>query len=83
MHERELSYFVNMTELDLSENSLRDLNGLHVLKQLTKLWVQNNRIEIITFSPERSLENLQVLDLSYNKIQHDTIKNLFYLPSLK
>lgn len=72
-----------MTELDLSENALRDLNGLHVLKQLTKLWMQNNRIEIITFSPERSLENLQFLDLSYNKIQHDTIKNLFYLPSLK
>ena len=57
---------VNLRELDLYLNEIRNLSPLEGLQDLTSLKLSLNEIEDI--SPLSGLANLTMLDLSYNKI---------------
>ena len=78
-----MNYFINLIEIDLSENNLKDIDKLAALKSLERLHLQNNFIENINFNEFRFFEKLITLDLSYNKINPQTIINLSYTPTLK
>lgn len=81
--ENDLAYFENLTRLDLSENSIRDIRKLSALKALNRLELQNNGIEDINFEEKDGLENLLDLDLGYNKIRYPTLLNLSIHPKLR
>lgn len=81
--ENDMVYFENLSRLDLSENSIRDIRKLTALKALNKLELQNNGIEDINFTEADPLELLQELDLSYNKIHSPTLENLFMHQKLR
>ena len=57
---------MNLRELDLYLNEIRNLSPLEGLQDLTSLKLSLNEIEDI--SPLSGLANLTMLDLSYNKI---------------
>lgn len=79
----DLKYFVNLEELDLSENhiNIMDLMNLPVLKSLK---IRSSMLEQIAMgnSPQ-FFANLQNLDLAFNKLNFQQIKNVFHLPILK
>lgn len=81
--EADLPFFENLTRMDLSENCFKDIRKLSALKALNRLELQNNGIEEINFEEKDALENLQELDLGYNKIRFTTILNLEVHPKLR
>jgi len=81
--ENDMAYFENLTRLDLSENSIKDIRKLSALKALNRLELQNNGIEDINFKEADNLDFLQEVDLSYNKINFPTLENLFIHEKLR
>jgi hypothetical protein len=81
--ENDLNYFVNLIEIDLSENNLKEPHKLSGLTALEKLHLQNNGIENINFSEYRRFDKLLMLDLSYNQLNPVTLDNLKWIPTLR
>ena len=82
MIEEDLSYFQNLTSLDLSDNRIR-LEQLKNLKSLTELNIQYNQIQAI---PELTIEDfpsLESLNLSYNQLHFNSVQNLTAIRRLK
>ena len=67
--------------LDLSENSITDLNPINNLKNLKKLLLKRNRLGNLASNFAASFPNLQELDLSGNAIQE--LPDIFLLPHLR
>ena len=61
-----LRALINLTELDLGENSITDISALAELKHLTVLMLDNN--DISDLSPLAGLRKLTTLYLTYNHI---------------
>ena len=57
---------VNLTYLDLSQNTIRNLTPLTSMSNLQEAYLQNNAINDLT--PLSSLQNLAKLDVSYNML---------------
>lgn len=79
----DLKYFVNIEELDLSENfvNINDLSSLPILRSLK---MRSSMLEHISIekTPNTFL-NLQNLDLAFNKLSHEEMRNLFHLPQIR
>eukprot|EP00058_Branchiostoma_floridae_P004542 XP_002590030.1 hypothetical protein BRAFLDRAFT_81648 [Branchiostoma floridae] len=56
--------------LDLQENAIRNLTDVPVLKNLIRLFLQNNRIEIVNWEALENLPSLRTLSLKRNRITH-------------
>jgi Leucine-rich repeat (LRR) protein len=65
--------------LDLSDNSISDINSLWNLQRIEELYLSDNQIEII--DAIGNLKNLRIVDLSSNKI--DDISILLHLEHLE
>ena len=77
----DLKFFNNLIDLDLSENYV-NFDHITNLKELVVLSLQDNQIKEI---PIQSSEFpvLQMLDISYNQINHPSIKNLMNLENIQ
>ena len=58
----DLSYFPNLTKLELSNNNLRSLTGIHALPKLEYLDISQN--QIINYGPLLELKHLKTLVVS-------------------
>jgi Leucine-rich repeat (LRR) protein len=79
--EEDLAYFKNLVFLDISDNHI-SIEQILNLSSLVELNVQYNSIDHIYLPPE-AFPNLEVLNLSYNKIPPSHIQDLKHLRSLK
>ena len=61
-----LSGAVNVTELDLSGNAIRDFSALASMKELTRLDLSSNALEDL--EDVTALSSLQALNVSYNSL---------------
>ncbi|XP_056162571.1 receptor-like protein 13 [Syzygium oleosum] len=93
------SLFLPLEELqvlDLSQHSLLDLNGTLHLKRLKRLYLSSNYLERVpSWYKQTSVEaqisssiqlegvNLEVLDLSNNKLANDSLADITRMTSLK
>ncbi|XP_078500760.1 leucine-rich repeat neuronal protein 2 [Lissotriton helveticus] len=70
VEQSELSYLVNLTELDLSQNSFSDLTDFEVksLPQLLSLHLEENQLSYLPDHSFSSLGNLQELYLNHNQL---------------
>ena len=80
--EEDLCYFQNLTHLDLADNKVR-LEQLRNLKFLQELNLQFNSITMIPPLSDKDFTNLEVLNLSYNKFNFDSIRSLYSCTNLK
>ncbi|CAA2966837.1 LRR receptor-like serine threonine- kinase GSO1 [Olea europaea subsp. europaea] len=64
-----LNDFINLKELDLSQNKLRSLGTIYGLKYLKVLNLQSNYFNNSIFSSLHGLSSLKSLDFSYNKLK--------------
>jgi len=71
-----------LTTLDLADNKVR-LEQLRNLKYLQDLNLQFNSITQIPPLGEKDFNSLEVLNLSYNKLGFESIRNLFTCRNLK
>ena len=76
----DLSFFTGLSFLDASENLL-DLAPFGILPRLKDLKLACNNIT--TVSRISGFENLQTLDLSYNKLALSSVQALDFLPNLR
>jgi hypothetical protein len=74
-----VEYCIHAVIIDLSDNSITDINGLWNLQRIEELYLSDNQLEII--DAISNLKNLRVLDLSSNRI--DDISPLFHLEKLE
>jgi internalin A len=74
-----LESLTNLKELDLSDNSINEIQGLETLTKLEKFDLSHNSVKEI--QGLGNLRNLQELDLSWNKIKK--IQGLENLTNLK
>jgi Leucine-rich repeat (LRR) protein len=74
--EEDLCYFQNLTTLDLSDNKVR-LEQLRNLRYLSDLNLQFNQIQMIPSLQERDFTALEILNLSYNKLNFESIRSLY------
>ncbi len=73
-----LEDFQAVTELNLENKDISDLQGIQYLTNLKKLYLRGNNIKFI--EPLKNLTNLEVLALNNNKIED--VKPLSYLKEL-
>eukprot|EP01029_Cantina_marsupialis_P028714 TRINITY_DN777914_c0_g1_i1.p1 TRINITY_DN777914_c0_g1~~TRINITY_DN777914_c0_g1_i1.p1 ORF type:complete len:599 (-),score=160.40 TRINITY_DN777914_c0_g1_i1:133-1929(-) len=78
----DLSFFVNLTNLDISENSL-PFEPFGSLPSLKELHMHCNLIRNIAALAPGSFPKLEILNLSYNCLSHDSILNLAAIPNLR
>eukprot|EP00040_Diaphanoeca_grandis_P021627 m.115435 g.115435 ORF g.115435 m.115435 type:complete len:713 (-) comp28423_c0_seq1:448-2586(-) len=78
----DLSKFRNLVHLDCSGNELFNLDDFDGLPKLELLELALNKISILAIS-NHSFQHLTLLDLSYNRINADTIPELGKLPKLR
>jgi len=77
-----LSNLTSLLQLDLTKNLIADVHPLVTLKKLKKLFLANNKLA-------RNLDNLatlpylELLDLRYNIINEDHLKQILRLPFLR
>lgn len=78
--EDDLSFFTGLLKLDVSENKLKlsQFSGLPRLKELRIACNTIRAVETLSGFPR-----LQVLDLSYNALTMDGIRQLYALPNLR
>eukprot|EP00058_Branchiostoma_floridae_P027346 XP_002612837.1 hypothetical protein BRAFLDRAFT_67215 [Branchiostoma floridae] len=73
----------NTAVLDLQQNAIRNLTDVPVLKNLIRLFLQDNRIETVDWEALGNLPSLKALSLKRNRLTHVsldlTVQNL---PSL-
>ena len=69
--------------LDLSGNKLASLAALTCLPVLHTLLLPGNCVASLTDCPTGSFASLEVLDLSFNAIQHDCLPQLGQWPQLR
>ena len=60
------SQFLGFVELDLSNRSINNIDGIEYFRNLEILHLQQNKISDV--SPLETLTNLRILDLGYNRI---------------
>ncbi len=78
-----MKYFVNLEELDISENPI-NINDLRFLPVLRSLKLRSSMLEQIPIDPNPDIfANLQILDLGFNKLPSMEIKNIFNIPTLR
>ncbi|CAI9766407.1 unnamed protein product [Fraxinus pennsylvanica] len=65
----DLNDFINLRELDLSDNKFRSLGTIYGLKNLKVLNLQSNFFNNSIFSSLHGLSSLKSLDLSYNELK--------------
>eukprot|EP00058_Branchiostoma_floridae_P027348 XP_002612839.1 hypothetical protein BRAFLDRAFT_67213 [Branchiostoma floridae] len=71
------------TVLDLQGNAIRNLTDVPVLKNLIRLFLQNNRIETVDWAALGNLPSLKSLSLKRNRLTHVSLDlALQKLPSL-
>ena len=80
--EEDLCYFQNLTTLDLADNKVR-MEQLRNLKYLQDLNLQFNSIHQIPSLGDKDFMALESLNLSYNKLNFDSIRNLYQCKNLK
>ena len=80
--EEDLCYFQNLTSLDLSDNKVR-LEQLKNLRYLQELNLQFNHIQAVPVLNDKDFNQLEVLNLSYNKLNYECIRNLYVCKKLK
>lgn len=80
--EEDLCYFQNLSSLDLADNRVR-LEQLKNLKYLSDLSLQFNQICKIPTLSEHDFSNLENLNLSYNRLQPESIRSLFVCTQLR
>eukprot|EP00300_Choanocystis_sp_HF-7_P000742 c10613_g1_i1.p1 GENE.c10613_g1_i1~~c10613_g1_i1.p1 ORF type:complete len:139 (+),score=24.46 c10613_g1_i1:166-582(+) len=69
--------------IDLSENEIRKLDNLPLLRRLHTLFLNNNRITRISETVGPALPNLQTLMLTNNQIQElNDLHNLSFMTKL-
>jgi len=78
--EDDLPYFSELIIADVSENNL-SLESFGALPALQDLRIACNRISII--NELRGFDRLQYLDLSYNRLNINSVQNLDGIPNLK
>lgn len=76
-----VKHLENLSVLDLSQNRIESVNGSY-FRQLTELLLAHNRITDISKIITGTMENLQVLNLSYNNLKYVKEDNLKLLGSL-
>jgi Leucine-rich repeat (LRR) protein len=81
--EDDLSFFTGLLKLDVSENKLK-LNHFSCLPRLKELRIACNMVRNIEgLAGDGGFARLQVLDLSYNALNQESIRELYILPSLR
>ena len=80
--EEDLCYFQNLTALDLADNKVR-MEQLRNLKYLQELNLQFNQISQIPPLGEKDFSGLENLNLSYNKLNFESIRSLYSCKNLK
>ncbi len=78
--EDDLFFFTGLLMLDVSENKLR-LQCFELLPRLKELRIACNSIRYI--DAIKGYPRLQVLDLSYNAISMDSLRQLYAIPNLR
>lgn len=73
--EEDLKYFKNLVSLDLSDNSIK-LHELYNLEALVDLNLMCNRLNAILDIPTGTFEYMEVLNLSFNRVQAAHISHL-------
>lgn len=82
--DREVAYiagFTSLEELYLDDNRIANLDRLSRFDRLRLLSARGNRIE--TLSPLFTLQNIEILDLSYNERLQDDPRRMAELRSLR
>ncbi len=70
-----ISKLVNLEELYLSDNQIKNISDLKILKNISELDLSNNQIKDISFL--QNLKNIKLLDLYSNQIKDiSVLKNL-------
>eukprot|EP00736_Rhodelphis_marinus_P011943 Rmarinus@m.23628 len=77
----DLPFFVNLTYLDLCDNSVQ-LEDVATLPHVRELHLACNGITSITV-PEGTFQELELLDLSFNAISSDSLSELRNIPNLR
>ena len=80
--EEDLCYFQNLTTLDLADNKVR-MEQLRNLKYLQDLNLQFNSITQIPTLGDKDFMALESLNLSYNKLNFESIRNIYQCKNLK
>jgi len=75
-------YFINLEELDVSENQLR-IEDLTSFPSLRELKIPANGIRDILLSTRNTFDFLQLLDLSFNYLSKEAIAALKFIPELQ
>ncbi len=78
--EDDMSFFTGLLMLDVSENRLK-LNYFETMPRLKELRIACNMIRNI--EGIAGFYRLQILDLSYNSLTHDSVRQLYKLPNLR
>ncbi|TXT66265.1 MAG: hypothetical protein BAJALOKI3v1_40075 [Promethearchaeota archaeon] len=64
--------------LDLSNNRLRSINGLHKLQKITHLYLRNNKLkDLESIRDIKKMDQLEHLDIRGNNIADDINKKDF------
>eukprot|EP00798_Chlamydomonas_sp_ICE-L_P016387 gene16387-22589_t len=70
----DMSYFIALKVIDLSDNRVPDLNCLAPLPVLRNCNLATNRLKLLgDINPEVAFQHLEVLDLSYNLLSADEL----------
>eukprot|EP01112_Ceratiomyxa_fruticulosa_P022862 TRINITY_DN8510_c0_g1_i1.p1 TRINITY_DN8510_c0_g1~~TRINITY_DN8510_c0_g1_i1.p1 ORF type:complete len:562 (+),score=130.30 TRINITY_DN8510_c0_g1_i1:198-1688(+) len=77
---QDLALFVSLTSLDLTDNQLTTLSDFILLPAIKQLSLCCNGITQISPLPTNSFSSLQILDLSHNSIQAETLQYLQNTP---
>jgi Leucine-rich repeat (LRR) protein len=80
--EDDLLYFTNLVHLDISDNEIQTMEQLENLKKLRELNLSSNNITSLHLK-ENTFKDLELLDLSYNRIPSSHLNTLAFLNKLR